>query len=137
MNENHQQALRALDALLADDADMSVPELRAELEAEGVNVDAFLAKFSKTVRQSYQQRVRLAAEADARTRAGATSLFGELKPKTKTELIAICDQLMNGVFGVKLQQAAMARCRNHQGKDLSEEELRSWLEDISAAAPKP
>jgi hypothetical protein len=31
----------------------------------------------------------------------------------------------------------MARCRNHQGKDLSEEELRSWLEDISAAAPKP
>jgi hypothetical protein len=44
---------------------------------------------------------------------------------------------MNGVFGVKLQQAAMARCRNHQGKDLSEEELRSWLEDISAAAPKP
>ena len=135
MNKNHQKALRALDALLADDADMSLAELRAELAAQGVNVDEFLARFSKTVRQGYQRHVRLAAEAaTAKAQAAKTTLFGDLARKSKAELLAIRDQVINGAFGALLQNTAVARCRNHQGEEVSEQELRSWLEDISASA---
>ena len=135
MNKNHQKALRALDALLADDADMSVAELRAELTAQGVNVDEFLVRFSKTVRQGYQRRIRLAAEAaTTKARAEKSSLFGDLTRKTKAELLAIREQVMNGVFGAVLQTTANARCRNQQGTEVSENELRSWLEDLSASA---
>lgn len=135
MNKNHQNALRALDALLADDADMSVAELRAEVAAQGVDVDEYLARFSKTVRQGYQRSVRLAAEAAAtKANAAKTTVFGDLARKSTADLLAIRDQVLNGVFGAVLQHAAIARCRNHNGQELSEEELRSWLEDISASA---
>ena len=136
MNNNHQKSLRALDALLADDADMSVTELRAEIAAQEVNVDEFVARFAKTVRQGYQARIRLAADASsAKARATKMTLFGDLARKTKAQLIEIREKVMNGEYGAVLQRTAGARCRNHQGEEVSEDELRSWLEDISASAP--
>ncbi|MBI5818285.1 MAG: hypothetical protein HZA88_04795 [Verrucomicrobia bacterium] len=135
MSKDYHKAVRALDVLLADDADMSVTELRAELAAQGVNVDEFLAKFSKTVRKGYQQQIRLAADkAKEQTQFAAATLFGDLRQKTMVELLAIREQVANGVFGVALQKTALARCRNQQGTELSENELRSWLEDISRSA---
>lgn len=135
MSKNHQKALRALDALLADDEEMSVDELRAELSAQGVNVSEFSARFSKVVRQGYQRRVRLEAEASvAKAQAGKTTLFGDLTRKSKAELLAIREQVINGIFGPVLQRTANARCRNHKGEEVSEAELRSWLEDLSASA---
>lgn len=134
MNRNHHKALQALDALLVDDADMSVTELRAELETQGINVDEFLSRFSKTVRQGYQRRVHLEAEvATATAQAAKSNLFGDLTQKPKAELLAIRDQVINGFFGTVLQNTAIARCRNQQGEEVSEIELRSWLEDISAS----
>ena len=133
MSENHQKALRALDSLLADDAEMSLDELRTELATQGVNVEEFSTRFSKTVRQGYQRRVRLAAEASVtKAQAAKTNLFGDLSRKTKAELLAIREHVINGIFGPVLQSTAIARCRNHKGVEVSEAELRSWLEDISA-----
>ena len=137
MNNDHQKATQALDALLADDGHMSVDELRSELESLGVDVDAFLSDFTKAVRKSYQQRVRSAAEkANVNAESAKETLFGDLHQKTKEELLAIREQVMNGVFGALLQTTSTARCRNLQGAEVSESELRSWLEDISAAGSK-
>lgn len=43
-------------ALLSDDSDLSEAELRADLEAQGVDVNAFLSRFSTTVRTSIQRQ---------------------------------------------------------------------------------
>ena len=61
-------------------------------------------------------------------------IFGDLGKKSKIELEKVFEEVHQGLFGEHLKQAAIARCRNKTDKDASETELRSWLEDISAAS---
>jgi hypothetical protein len=137
MKKDYQKAARALDALLTDDAEMSVEELTQDLESQGVNVNAYLAKFKVAVRKGYQQRIRSAAEkANKTAEAVKGSLFGDLLQKNKDELLAIREQIIRGDFGATLQKTCVARCRNAQGTEVSEEELRSWLEDIATSSSK-
>lgn len=132
MSKDTQKSIQALEAVLLDDSDLSTAELRADLEAQGVDVDAFLARFSTTVRASVQRQAKLAAQT-ARLDASQKKnrRFGGLLGKPMAELLAIFERIRAGDFGVGLQQAAVGRCRHLQGGSPSETELRSWLEDIS------
>ena len=132
MSKDNQKSVQALEALLLDDSDMSTAELRADLEAQGVDVDAFLARFSTTVRTSVQRQAKLAAQT-ARVNASQKKnrMFGDLLGRPMAELVAIFERIRAGEFGAGFQQAALGRCRNLQDKSPSESELRSWLEDIS------
>jgi len=47
MNKHYQNAAQRLHKFAADDADCTEAELRAELSAQGVNVEAFLARLGK------------------------------------------------------------------------------------------
>lgn len=132
MSNNTQKSIQALKSVLLDDSDLSIAELRADLEAQGVNVDAFLTRFSTTVRTSVQDRAKRAAQT---ARQEATQKknrkFGDLVAKPMAELLAIFERIRSGEFGAGFQQAAVSRCRNLKGDSPSETELRSWLEDIS------
>ncbi len=133
MSKDYRKTVRNLEAALADDSRLSVDELRQELAEQGVDVDGFLARFGTVVRKGYQQRLRKIAEQEkAEAGTGAKNLFGNLANKTREELERIFQSLRQGVFGEQLKAAALARCRNQVGAEISETELRSWLEDISA-----
>jgi hypothetical protein len=133
MSKDYRKTVRNLEAVLADDSRLSADDLRQELAEQGVDVDAFLARFGTVVRKGYQQQLRKIAEQEkAEAEAGARNLFGELANKTREELERIFEGLRQGVFGERLKAAALARCRNQVGLEISETELRSWLEDISA-----
>lgn len=133
MSTNQEKAARALDAILADDMDLSVEELKAELASDGIDVARFLNNFSTTVRKGCQSQVRKSAEKSAvEKRQKRTFLFGELATRGLSELIVIRDKVLSGDFGPGL--AHVARCRNlEEGAEISEAELRSWLEDISTS----
>ena len=47
MNKHYQNAAQRLHKFAADDADCTEAELRAELSAQGVNVEAFLARLNQ------------------------------------------------------------------------------------------
>lgn len=47
MNKHYQNAAQRLHKFAADDADCTEAELRAELSAQGVNVEAFLARMGQ------------------------------------------------------------------------------------------
>lgn len=47
MNKHYQNAAQRLHKFAADDADCTEAELRAELSAQGVNVEAFLARLGQ------------------------------------------------------------------------------------------
>lgn len=47
MNKHYQNAAQRLHKFVADDADCTEAELRAEFSAQGVNVEAFLARLSQ------------------------------------------------------------------------------------------
>ena len=135
MSKHHEKAVQNLDAILTDDSDMTVEELHAELTEQGVNVDAFLARFGTVVRKGYQHQLRLAAEWSAeKTRISALGVFGDLARKTREELESLFTQIREGSLGPDMQ--TLARCRNQDGNKVSETELRSWLEDIAASYKK-
>ena len=135
MNDDSKKALRSLEAIVSDDNEMSVEELRADLAQQGVDVEKFLGRFGAVVRDGYQKRMRrLAEQGQERARVVSLSPFGDLANKTRAELERIVAQIHEGVFGSGLQQANFARARNQQGEQLSDTELRSWLEDIAAGS---
>jgi hypothetical protein len=133
MSKDYKKAIRNLESLLADDSHLSVEDLRKELTDDGVNVNAFLTRFEGAVRKGLQYQMKKAAEND-QAKLSLKQIFGDLGEKSKAELEKLFEDVRQGLFGEHLKQAANARCRNKTDKDTSETELRSWLEDISAAS---
>ncbi|MCG3147669.1 MAG: hypothetical protein PCFJNLEI_01110 [Verrucomicrobiae bacterium] len=135
MSKNYKQAVRNLETWLADDSQMSLDDLRKELAAEGVDVNAFLGRFGAVVRKGIQHQLKKTAQEEReQAKQSARQLFGDLRTRTRKELEELFDRVRNGLYGEELKQAALARCRNHVGSEVSEAELRSWLDDISAAS---
>jgi hypothetical protein len=134
MSTDYKKAVRNLEAVLADDSRLSTDDVRKELAEQGVNADAFLARFETVVRKGYQQQLKkIAEEEKLKAGARAKNLFGDLVGKTRQELERIFENVRQGAFGEQLKNAALARCRNQIGGQVSDTELRSWLEDIAAA----
>jgi len=134
MSNGYKKVVHNLDAWLADDNNRSIEDLREELHEQGVDADAFLKRFGSVVRKGLQHQMKQQAEREQQAAAAAPRrLFGDLTTKTKVELERLFDGVRQGEFGVHLKNAALARCCNHTGHQLSETELRSWLEDISEA----
>ena len=133
MSKDYKKAIRNLEALLTDDSHLSVEDLRKELADDGVNVNAFLTRFEGVVRKGVQHQMKNVAESE-QAKLSLKQIFGDLGKKSKIELEKVFEEVHQGLFGEHLKQAAIARCRNKTDKDASETELRSWLEDISAAS---
>jgi hypothetical protein len=134
MKEANNESFHGLEAFLLDDRDMTTDELRCDLVDLGINVDAFLANFTKVVSSGYRSQLRNAAARAAKViRGTACSIFGDLRQKSYADLDALFRQIRDGFFGEQMQNAVIARCRNMQGSP-SETELRSWLEDIAFAS---
>ena len=135
MNNDHSKAIKTIDQLLLDDSGMTDTQIRADLKSKGVDVDAYLARFSTELRKGFQrQQKRAVQEAATKLLTGACKVFGDLQGQSFEYLKALYDKVKSGEYGPNLQEAAQARCRNQNGEEPSEVELRSWLEDISTSA---
>jgi len=135
MSKDYKKAVRNMEALLTEDTHLSVGDLRKELADDGVDVDAFLTRFEGVVRKGIQHQMKKLAEQE-QAKLSLKQIFGDLRKKSKIELEQLFENVRQGLFGEHLKQAAGARCRNKTGSEVSETELRSWLEDISAASEK-
>ena len=126
MSTNYQKAAQNLERALLEDTNLTEAELRQKLSGEGVDVDGFLKRFDATFRKSIQARAKQeAVEAKARAFAARGSLFGRIV-ETRENLLALVQEAIAGRFGAEV----MARCRNKDPNEMSDNELRSWLEDI-------
>ena len=106
---------------------LSAADIRKHLADEGVDVDRFLKRADEAFRKGLQEAVKQeAAQERARRAVLKGSLFGQLAGKGRETLLALYEAATAGQYGVE----AMARCRNKNAQGMSEEELRSWLEDI-------
>ena len=127
MTTKYQKAAQNLEKVLLEDSNLSAPELRKKLADEGVNVDQFLKRFDAAFRKGVQSKAkREASEAKSRAAAVRGSRFGHLVDKTRQELLLLIQAAKAGQFGAEL----LARCRNKDASAMTDDELRSWLEDI-------
>lgn len=137
MSKDYKKAVRNLEALLVNDSHMSVDDISRELADDGVDVKAFLARFDTVVRKGVQHQMRKQAEQEQQeAKSSLKQIFGDLRTKSREELRDLFEKVRQGLFGDHLKQAALARCCNFTGGEVSETELRSWLEDIAAVSEK-
>jgi SOS response regulatory protein OraA/RecX len=134
--KTNKEVEKALEQTLLDDAGMSVTDLRQELESQGVDAAAFLTKLRQVTRSAFQESVLKSAQESNEQLRTKSGIFGDLKLLSKEQLIEIRDKIIEGAFGSELQGFGAARCRNHQKGELSDEELRSWLEDVASTTPE-
>lgn len=125
------RSLDDLEALLAGGDDETKQETISELRRSGVDTTQFFSRIRQVVQNGYSKQLRSLAEREMKeTFAARAAFFGQLKDMTRDKMLAIFGELQQGAFGAGYQQAALARCRNREASELSDEELRSWLEDI-------
>lgn len=133
MSKNHVKMLKNLDKVLFDDAGETPAEVRQRLEAEGVDVKGLVARVKAAAAEAYRER--LVAEArQAQVEAGKAKgkVFGNLVGLGREKLLELIQTAANGGFG----PVATARCRNQKPDQLSDEDLRTLLEDIESTIQK-
>lgn len=132
MKKSYKKAMENLNLFLADTEGQSTEAVAEELKAQGTDVAKFLNDVNALVRRGYQGSLREIAaseraEAAQKTKNRFAGLVG-----TKEQMLLMIARLQNGEFGLHLKERAAARCRNQDPSKLTEEDLRSWLEDIDA-----
>jgi hypothetical protein len=127
MKPDYRKAAKNLRDAVVDNSHLSAEEIRKELTDEGVDVNRFLVKVDESFGKNLQDKMKQeAAQAKARAAVLKGSLFGQLVGKARTELLALYEAASMGQYGA----ATRARCRNKNADEMTDDELRSWLEDI-------
>jgi hypothetical protein len=133
MKDDPIQTVKRLEDSLTDTSGESPADLRQELESGGVDVNRFLARLKGVVRKGYQHQMRLRNQAVTdRATSAVGSLFGDLSSLSGAQLRDLIGRVLGGGYGLSAQSAA--RCRNYNGAELSDDEVRSWLQDIEKLA---
>ena len=127
MKPDYRKAGKNLRDAALDNSHMSPAELQKKLGDEGVDVKKFLAGADEAFRKGLQRGMKAkAAQAKARASVLKGSVFGALAGKARAELLALCQGASVGQYGAAIR----ARCRNKNAEEMTDEELRSWLEDV-------
>ena len=129
MSEYHVKMLKNLDKVLFDDVGETPAEVRQRLEKEGVDVKALVTRIKTAAGAAYREV--LAEEAKEAGLRGAKSkghIFGSLVGLGRDRLLELIRAAASGQFGPEV----MARCRNQDAERLSEDDLRTLLEDIES-----
>jgi hypothetical protein len=102
----------------------------ANLRAKGINTDALMAKVRATVQKGYSTKLKEIAEREKALASQKPNWFENIATMPHAAMLQLVEQLRSGAMGAGFQQAVVARCRNKQPTELTEEELRTWLEDL-------
>jgi hypothetical protein len=119
-----------LENLLASNEEQPKTETIAELRSVGIDTAQFFSRIKKLVQVGYTDQLRAAAQQQQEKERALPHFLDQLAAMSREAMLAVFAQLQGGAFGTQYQEAALARCRNKDTSLLSDEELRSWLEDI-------
>ena len=133
MSKNHVKMLKNLDKVLLDDAGETPAEVRQRLEAEGVDVKGLVSRVKAAAGEAYRQRLATEARlAQLEVSKSKGQVFGNLISLGREKLLELIQSAASGSYG----PIATARCRNQKPEELSEEDLRTLLEDIESTIEK-
>lgn len=127
MSDESSDLIRNLDRLLFENTGETAADVRSRLEAEGVDVDGLVSRVKRAAGEAYRRTLTEAAEHERVRMAQAVgSVFGDLAKLARQELVELVRAAAAGRYGADV----MARCRNQQAENLSEDDLRTLLQDI-------
>ncbi|MCC7422363.1 MAG: hypothetical protein IT428_18955 [Planctomycetaceae bacterium] len=107
------------------------------LRSLGVDTTAFFAEIERRVQDGYSGQLRKVAEREKSARASGATFLGQLASMSRDAMIDLFRQVSEGRFGTAYRDAALARCRNKAPSEFTDDELRTWLEDIGEILGDP
>ena len=128
---NNRDRLSDLEEILAEIEGQSTDEIAADLRKAGIDTDAFLMRANKVMQEQYRKHLHEVAEEEQLIARVVPSLFADVASMDREELLMSFATLQNGSMGETYKEAALARCRNKDTAELSDDDLRSWLQDIA------
>ena len=128
---NNRDRLSDLEEILAEIEGQSTDEITADLRKAGIDTDAFLMRANKVMQEQYRKHLHEVAEEVQHIARVVPSLFADVDSMDREELLMSFATLQNGSMGESYKEAALARCRNKDTAELSDDDLRSWLQDIA------
>ncbi len=128
--------LSDLEEFLADTEGESKEDVVAELRANKVNVNQFFSRVQQTVQEGYRKQLQGLAAAQQEAEVSPGFLAG-LTQMSRDAMLAFFERVRKGEYGGEYREAALARCRNKDASELTDEELRSWLEDVGEILGEP
>ena len=133
---NHDRRLEKLEEFLIGTEGESHQDTVRELRALGIDTDSFFKQVHATVEKSYMKQLRILANQQKKKNT-TPDFLSNITSMNRNEMIRCFEQIRAGERGARYQKAAVARCRNKDASELSDEELRSWLEDIGSTLGEP
>lgn len=127
---NNRDRLSDLEDILAEIEGQSTEEMTADLRKAGIDTDAFLQRANKVMQEQYRKHLR-ELEEEQHVAPVVPLFFADVANMNREELMMSFATLQNGSLGETFKQAALARCRNKDTAELSDDDLRSWLKDIA------
>lgn len=128
---NNRDRLSELEDTLAEIEGQSTEEMIADLRKAGIDTDAFLRRANRVLHEQYRKHLDELAEVEKHMSHGVPSFFSDVANMNREELLMSFATLQNGSMGETYKQAALDRCQNKVAAELSDDDLRSWLQDIA------
>jgi len=129
-NNSHEKLGRLLD-FISDNREMSDEDIKKDLIANGVNHDVFLDKVKQTVRHGLQAKIKeQMAQAQESKQSRNSTILKEVASWTREKCLEFLDSARRGVSCNHGQQQVALAFRNRQDSEMSDDELRSCIQDI-------
>lgn len=135
MSRRKEKSLDDLDLFLAGSSEETLEDVQKDLRSQGVNLPEFIKQIHATVQNGYSEQLKAIAETERDSQP--VTILEQLKKMSRAAMLSLFEELRSGAYGENYQELAVARCRDKDATELSDAELRSWLEDISATLGSP
>lgn len=137
MSDSFNKRIDALEAMLADNEHQTKAEAMSELQARAADAEHFLSRVKRAVQDGYSIQLRLLAERQQAAQSATPGFLAGIANMSRGAMLEVFEKLRNGGFGAEYREAALARCRNKDASELTDEEMRSWLEDVGSMFGAP
>lgn len=123
--------LTDLEDFLFGSSEQPIEEIVSDLRKAGIDTDRAAARLEKMVQEKYREQLQKLAEAEQDIQTTPPPFLADVSTMPRELMLASFEKLRDGEMGTSYQELALARCRNKDAAQLSDEELRSWLSDIA------
>jgi len=115
---------------VCDDEDVSTERIRADLQADGVDVDAFMGRVRTFVADRTSAAIRANAAMEiAKAQERNNDVSQQVNRYSREELLRLFGAAQSGQMGRTGQEIALA-ARNASGDEPDTEELQAMIHDI-------
>lgn len=130
MNDSSKQITNLEDFLYGSN-EQPLDDVLSSLRQAGIDTDKLGSRVIDMVNNKRREQLQQLPSRENRVSSTLPQFLTDVRSMPHELLFAAFDKLCDGELGEDLQEAAKARISSNDSEGISDEELRSWLEEIA------